>query len=901
MRGGAFAIALVWSVAQPTAEGKQLRVLAPDGHPAAGAEVIVTVSSGGAVGASLPYRTTALTDERGELPAGMPLVPGAVVVVDHRDFAPLRLMVPDTAAFREIRLEDGHSLAGLVRKERGQASAGDAQVCVTGGMGTDLPAGEHVWKRCQPIGDDGKFVLSGLGPLPWEVVVRADRCVPIKRRIEREEFVSITLRPGVDIGGTVEDARGGPLGGVRVLAGEAETVTRDDGTFHLTVARAPVAVSFAKQGFRTSSVDVPEATHDIKVRMAMLPTVAATLLTEEGAYSGTVDVWFSPQRDREDRVRLTSRQVSATGGALVVGLPEEGVYAITLRPQGYEEVRFGSVSVSAADQTHLGTAVLARGNGLHGAAVDGTTGEPVPGALVDLVPVGTTIFSMVLAQAALATVSNTDGDFVLGGVRAGRYLLRVRHGRYAPVYRILNLTAFHDVGRVELGDGVLVKGSVLDFGLPPRCAMTVKLFDAAREMIEPLAEAVVDSEGSFAFPPLSPGQYRLECWGARLLRSEEVSLRTSPPVHELRMDVGGATVSGVVQAHGLPVGGGRIQLASGLARGVAGPRLTVNLPGGRIEVGVPMEAPSAVVNPDGTFALDDAPTGSAWTTFTNGRSFTVFPLRVPKEREVQLVVSLPPGFLRGRLTDPDTRAGLPGSVMLVDGAQGRVMGWTSAANDGSFSLDYLQPGSYEVVAGAPGYRPAVLPVTVSQGEERPVSIALTPGKKGTIRVVLHRRDTEPVVSVPVSIFARDGRFVAGGLTQADGSPIGFPLLPPGDYFVAWGDPLGGADAEGPVHLESGDTLELRPPVGERGTSLAVVCPLLQCDGERVESLEVRNPNGFDLVPLLSGATPEIRFGQDGVVSLGRIATGRLTVRLRVRGHDYSTSVVATDDRTDAVF
>ena len=66
-------------------------------------------------------------------------------------------------------------------------------------------------------------------------------------------------------------------------------------------------------------------------------------------------------------------------------------------------------------------------------------------------------------------------------------------------------------------------------------------------------------------------------------------------------------------------------------------------------------------------------------------------------------------------------------------------------------------------------------------------------------------------------------------------------------------------------------------------------------------LLVKGKRGPDLTALLSGVTPELAFGDDGVVSLGRVAPGRYTITLGVDGKRYSKEVAASGDATAVAF
>jgi hypothetical protein len=254
--------------------------------------------------------------------------------------------------------------------------------------------------------------------------------------------------------------------------------------------------------------------------------------------------------------------------------------------------------------------------------------------------------------------------------------------------------------------------------------------------------------------------------------------------------------------------------------------------------------------------------------------------------------------VRGRVADPSGR-GLDAYVVLLDGELGREVASTQADADGGFTLEHVAPGSYRLVVTRDGYAPAVVDGVAVPREEPLPPVVLTPGEGGRIRVELLHPDRSPAAFVPVSVFSADGRFVLGAFTM-DGGTAALPPLPAGEYVAAWADPLAGA-AGAPVRLARDAVVALRPVLAEAGSSLTIACPLVECAGVPLESLSVKDERGLDLTPLLSGVTPELAFGDDGVVSLGRLAPGRVTVTLGVDGKRYSKEVVASGDATAVAF
>jgi protocatechuate 3,4-dioxygenase beta subunit len=510
----------------------QLRVVGPDGRPAAGADVRVVVPPQGKLAAFLPFKADGTSDEEGGVDLRVPLVSGALIVVDHPGFAPASVAVGVKTSVTEIRLAAGPHWAGQVQV------AGDAKVpsggraCISGTLGRGDPAGERRWRRCAAVGAKGEFAIAGLGPPPWKLSVTVPGFLAESAVVSAGRSHPQRLRPGVTLQGSVSDEQGSPLAGVVVRAGPEETASGEDGTFDLAVSRLPATLTFTKESFLDGQAEVADTQRPLTVRLASAPTVTATLLTPEGPYSGKLAVWYRSETGPGEPDALASRDATVTKGALAVPLPGPGAYSFVLRPEGYQEVRTGTVPVGPDQRLSLGTLVLAQGCGVTGEVTDEATGAAVPNVLIDAIPVGSTVFFLALARGMPAAVSDRKGRFAVGGLRPGRYLLRLQRADLAPAYRVVSVASLMDLGRLTVGAGIVLGGRVTGVGGAPQDGVEVRVFDPAREAIEPLAGARTDADGQYRLPALGPGRYRIELWRGRLLNAQELTrLRLRPTRH----------------------------------------------------------------------------------------------------------------------------------------------------------------------------------------------------------------------------------------------------------------------------------------------------------------------------------------------------------------------------------
>lgn len=128
--------------------------------------------------------------------------------------------------------------------------------------------------------------------------------------------------------------------------------------------------------------------------------------------------------------------------------------------------------------------------------------------------------------------------------------------------------------------------------------------------------------------------------------------------------------------------------------------------------------------------------------------------------------STPAGALKGTVTDA---AGTPiAGAHLVTSPRGIER---TTADDGTFTLDRLQPGDYAVVVAADGYVTDRLSVTVRDGMYTRANAQLdaaTP-RDGVVRATVTGPDGEPVEGALVT--ATDGSTTASATTDDDGAAV----------------------------------------------------------------------------------------------------------------------------------
>ncbi len=137
------------------------------------------------------------------------------------------------------------------------------------------------------------------------------------------------------------------------------------------------------------------------------------------------------------------------------------------------------------------------------------------------------------------------------------------------------------------------------------------------------------------------------------------------------------------------------------------------------------------------------------------------------------------GDVRGSVDDG--AAPVPDAVVIVTDAQGRVVGSTRSATDGTFTLGGLPLGPATVTASRPQHQPAATAVTVGPADPAPVALRLLPSIGGVVGTVL-APDGSAVPEATVTASDARGDIVGTTRSDADGH-YRLADLPPGRYMV----------------------------------------------------------------------------------------------------------------------
>ncbi|GAA0506669.1 MFS transporter [Saccharopolyspora subtropica] len=126
-------------------------------------------------------------------------------------------------------------------------------------------------------------------------------------------------------------------------------------------------------------------------------------------------------------------------------------------------------------------------------------------------------------------------------------------------------------------------------------------------------------------------------------------------------------------------------------------------------------------------------------------------------------------------------SGVAGAMVVLTDVRGEVVATSPTGADGRYEFADLVGGSYALTVTAPGYRPVANPITVTDGEQAVLDVALQSGAQlsGVVR------SANLGVAVPdarVTLLDSSGAVVGATITDIDGTYT-FTDLPDGEYTV----------------------------------------------------------------------------------------------------------------------
>lgn len=653
------------------------RVVA-EGDPVAGAAVALIGSD--------PEPVRAATDERGEFdfgprPAGTYVVvaetpgrAGALVAVDLR-----KPVVPERIARLELALSPCRRMVvGRVTDAAGLAIAGARVSFDVAGVLSTVADANGRYRLCRPerAGLTVDVGAPGYGTRTLEA-----------RWSQDTAHLDVVLLPEVTLEGTVVAAdTGRPLGGATVLLTQgrtslpAWTVVRADAQGRYRVAGvaqgahtlAAFAGDYRSVDTLPVTVEAGERRTGLLLRVESTAIVRGRVLEEDGRGVAGATVTASA-RGREYRVTAVSQR----DGSFVLSGVAHGGNVVDVHPHGLASTL---IEVASGDARELVLSVPSTGT-LCGRVL--RDGKPL--ADIEVVASG---------APSDGAVTDSDGRFVIRGVPPGTQQVSVRGARgahFEPAHVAAETGA---VTNVELAGrpAAVVSGRVVDRGGKPLADLRVSLRATPGARDAPglgYSMTATGSDGEFTFASVPPGRYQIAVRD-RLIGMPgilaEASLTVSAgddavSLSEIEVEEPRMTITGYVTD------------ASGKPRAHVGVR--VQRASLRQRAGL-WAGPQAWTGADGRFLITNLPAGDYSVHASTVHGEEAIAAKVPAGGHVALQLAAS-GAVEGRLVD--FRAWPRVTAKRLDGP---LVIRTVLADGGAFRFPDLPPGTYALVASAPG-------------------------------------------------------------------------------------------------------------------------------------------------------------------------------------------------------
>ena len=830
----------------------QIVVLGADGRPADEASVTVLLPGRGGVSPADEILVRSGTADNGVIASAVPRLHGLTLVVDHPTHLPFIGRYSNQPPPNEIRLQVGRTAKGVVREAAGGRTVSGAAVC-TAWSAEGLPDWFGTLRRCAESDERGSFELAGLPP--GDVQATADA-------------------PGFETDSrTIEQGR-------RASRVAFELVAREESAAEASTAPAGAA----------------------EVRVELVGATGEPIRN------------FTLRTNAVGRMGGASHDVEDAEGPVLVPISSsfagDAAVDLSFRAENYLESPLIRVAPIPGDEIELGLIALDPGSVVQGRLFDAVGAEPAAGCLVELLPPGAGAVAALMLRQRHVTVSDAEGRYLFGGLRAGRYHLRLQCPEVPVTDRLIVLGAneLADQGESWLDSGrpVAVRVTGIDGG-------TVRLLDRFREVEAPIIQATLqvppeaearqrggeDSRVQAEFLA-TPDVYRLEVLDAsgRLRVSQEVAIQEGPAeVQAIDVAVTTRVIQSILVMDGRPVTGGYVSFSRVFEPSRSSGKLQIvsQRPGGSRQqrvLGIPPQAVGGAVGPDGAFEVEGASTDLLWMTWRAdggnvGRLWPEGPL--PR-------MDLDGVRVTGQLLDVD---GTPvsGQVSLT-GDIGRGVAYAEAGDDGRFELPPAPPGSYRLKADA-----GVSPTLVRQGRSSRAGtvvqdlvlgteppphqvLRVEDAETGVLEVELQRTDGSPAAGAWLHFVNASGDMVNTSLASAAGQAS--RNLPAGDISVVWSDGAACTGGTG-LNVEADRTATVREslPIGRL---LELRCPAPECGGEPLSFLSVTTEAGAEIASHLTGARETVRFSDSGRLGLGCVTPGAYEVSFWAAGRRWGAEV-----------
>jgi protocatechuate 3,4-dioxygenase beta subunit len=681
-----------------------------------------------------------------------------------------------------IVLSPGVAIAGFVRNAKGEAVVG-AQIFTFA-----VNAGPGGSTATDP---EGRFRLDGFDTSRAVMLsVRADGYGSLQREVTPpSEDLSLVLKTTGTIRGRVEDAAttrpvadftvsfNAPqgFGGVQIRMGGGQnekSFQSTDGTFELTdVPAGKWKVSASASGYRPaelSGIEVGEGETKEGVVLSLKKggSVSGRVLDPRGTGVPNASVSWS-EGSGGGQFPGAAALARLTGGGTAVSTDADGRYRLDGLPNGKvtvaaEHPDYLQVSREVeVDDDATADLTLTAGGTIAGSVVGKDRRSAIAGAQVTLDEQGGGRFGMEDTARA-----DGSGAFLFEHLKAGRYRVAAKSnaGSTSPKDVVLAESQRIDGVLLEVEGGALLRGTVS--GLPPARLGGIRIYASGTDYED---SSVTGDDGHFTLPDVPAGVIRVAAM------TSLPSGKTTWKNVEVPEGAGEVPVEIVFE--------GSSRLAGHVTRGDR-PVTDLNVTAMAEPAGSGDSRAMARTDETGQYAIENLSDGN-YLVVLNGpgvsyrRTFTV-------SGDTNGDIALPAVSISGVVTETGSNDPIEGATVQAEsGQETDTFRMKRAVTDsrGSYSLDDVDPGNYQLTARKDGYQLKTQPVSVgSSSVER--NISLDRGSGLSIRAV-DGLTAIPLRSISALAYSAGGSVAFSGMVSLDSEGKGeIASLAPGSYSLS---------------------------------------------------------------------------------------------------------------------